>query len=29
MKSYYEINIAACYMQYKYFFGFRQGYYTK
>jgi len=29
LKSYYEINIIACCMQYTYFFRLRQGYYTK
>jgi len=29
LKSYYGINIVACYMQYVYFFSFRQRYYTK
>ena len=29
LKSYYEINIVACYMQHVYFFSLRQRYYTK
>ena len=29
LKSYYEINIIACYLQYIYLFSFRQVYYTK
>jgi len=29
LKSYYEINIIACCMEYIYFFIFREGHYTK